>query len=118
MPGCATGSRENLKGKQKKKKKIIILVYWDLQQEVLLSSRELSLLKKTWNENSERERKFLLQSTGGALHDIAEQRESSRLCQSEWEWGNGIRAAVENPGWIIKAPCSGMEHSGTSPWKR
>lgn len=64
--GCATGSREqwqeSLKGKQKKnpkkgsfKKIIITLVYRDLQQEVLLSSRELSLLKKTWNENSGRE---------------------------------------------------------------
>lgn len=41
--------------------------------------------------------------------------ESSRLpgkCQSAWEWGNGIRAAVENPGWIIKAPCSGTARDG------
>lgn len=62
-----------------------------------------------------------------ARHPCAKSRAaagSSRLagkCQALWEWGNGIRAAVENPGWIIKGLLvqgqPGMENSGTSPWK-
>lgn len=59
--GCTMGNgeqpglqQESLKEKKtlRKKKKKKILVYRDLQQEVLLSSRELSLLEKIWNENS------------------------------------------------------------------
>lgn len=67
--GCTTGNgeqpglqQESLKGKEKALRKKKILAYWDLQQEVLLSSRELSLLEKTWkgNENS---------CTGEPLHN-------------------------------------------------
>lgn len=73
--GCGRKILREKRGKKKAFKKIIItLVYRDMQQEVLLSSRELSLLKKTWNENSGRElkvrkgmKKLSLQSTGGSF---------------------------------------------------
>lgn len=104
--GCGRKVLRENKQKKSFKKIILILVYWDLQQEVLLSSRELSLLKKTWkgNENScSKAQEKLCTTSLGKDHAAAESSRLAGKCQAEWEWGNGISGRGPELQWKILA---------------
>lgn len=103
--GCTMGNgeqpglqQESLKEKKTLRKKKI-LVYWDLQQEVLLSSRELSLLEKTWNENSSSRAQEnlctvpLFDHTAPVCCKILSPNLEEFSANHREKWGNGLNGA-------------------------